>query len=131
MGTVLVDEYMDTKIMRFSLVLALVILFSLFVTGCELRHPGPEVRRDGVYFSFYSPAAKSVVIAGSFNQWDVRKDSLAGPDKNGIWSIILPLPVGRYEYLYLEDGKEWKLDPGALPVDDGFGGKNSVVVIEK
>ena len=131
MGIALVDEHMDHKIMRFSLVLPLVILFSLSVVGCELRHPGPEVRRDGVYFSFYAPEAKSIAISGSFNHWDLSKDLLTGPDKHGFWSIILPIPEGRYEYLFVVNGKELKLDPGAAWVDDGLGGRNSVVVIGK
>ncbi len=107
------------------------ILFSLSITSCGLKHLGPEVRPDGVYFTFHAPAAKRVVIAGSFNQWGVHKNVLAGPDNDGVWSIILLLPPGRYEYLFFVDGKDWKLDPGTPWVDDGFGNKNSIIVIEK
>jgi 1,4-alpha-glucan branching enzyme len=110
-----------------NVVVLLFICISL--TGCGPGRLGPEERLEGVYFPFYAPEARSIAIAGSFNQWDFSKDILIGPDKHGVWSIILPLPAGRYEYLFVVNGKEWKLDPGAPPVDDGLGGRNSVVVI--
>jgi len=110
--------------------IAVLIFLVLSITGCEPRHWGPELRLEGVYFPLYAPDAKSVAIAGSFNQWDT-KDLLTGPDEYGFWSIILPVPDGRYEYLFLINGKEWELDPGAASVDDGLGGRNSVVVIGK
>lgn len=117
-------------IRRVLLYITISALLSISITGCEPKHLGPQVRRDGVYFSYYAPAAKHIAIAGRFNQWDVDADVLTGPDRNGVWSIILPLPAGRYEYLYYVD-KDWKLDPETPSVDDGFGGRNSVVVIGK
>ncbi len=122
---------MDHKIKRLNLNIILLILLYFTAVSCAPKHLGPEVRRDGVYFTFQAPAARNVVIAGSFNQWSVRKDVLAGPDNNGVWSITLPLPWGRYEYLFFVDQKEWKLDPGTAWVVDGFGGKNSVLRVEK
>lgn len=116
---------------RIVLKIALLMLFAVSITGCGPRHLGPEVRPEGVYFPFYAPEARSIAIAGSFNQWDVHRNMLTGPDKNGVWTIILRLPEGRYEYLFFINKKEWRLDPGAPRADDGFGGKNSVVVIEK
>jgi len=92
------------------------ILVFISVIGCEPKRLGPEVRPEGVYFPLYAPEAKSVAIAGSFNQWEPGKDLLSGPDKRGFWSIVLPLREGRYEYLFVEDGQKWKLDPGAASV---------------
>jgi 1,4-alpha-glucan branching enzyme len=114
---------------RISLNIISLILFSLSIVSCAPRHFGPEMTRDGVFFSFYAPAAKSVTIAGSFNAWDIRKDSLAGPDNNGVWTIVLSLSPGRYEYLFIVDGKDWQPDPSVPAVDDGFGGKNSVLLV--
>ncbi len=108
--------------------LPFLVLCSL-LAACEARYPGPEVKDGGVSFTFSAPQAKSVAIAGTFNSWDARKNELSGPDKNGLWRIFLPLPQGRYEYLFIVDGRNWKPDPGAPEVDDGFGGKNSVIVI--
>jgi 1,4-alpha-glucan branching enzyme len=87
--------------------------------------------KEGVRFSFFAPEAKSVAIAGSFNAWDSERNTLSGPDKKGIWSIVVSLPEGRYEYLFIVDGKRWQLDPAVPAVDDGFGGKNSLLVVEQ
>lgn len=115
---------------RLSLNVLLLAVFLLSIAGCAQKRLGPEITKDGVLFTFYAPMAKSVTISGSFNAWDVHKDRLSGPDKSGVWSVVIPLPEGRYEYLFIVDGK-WLPDPSVPAVDDGFGGKNSVVVIEK
>lgn len=76
-----------------------------------------------------APGAKKVAIAGSFNQWDAGRDFLSGPDDEGNWTVFLPLKEGRYEYLYQVDGRKWVADPEAPSEADGFGGKNSVVLV--
>jgi 1,4-alpha-glucan branching enzyme len=107
--------------------------FSLFIIifccGCSLRHLGPHAEEGGVRFSIKAPGAKKVMIAGSFNHWDTERDSLSGPDDEGIWTIILPVTGGRYEYLFLIDGETWVLDPEVPFIDDGLGGRNSVFVL--
>jgi 1,4-alpha-glucan branching enzyme len=105
------------------------LAFILLVAACAPMHPGPEMTRDGVAFSFYAPGAKKVGIAGNFNAWNMYKDSLSGPDKKGLWTIVIPLHQGRYEYLFIVDGKKWQPDPSVPEVDDGFGGKNSVLLV--
>jgi 1,4-alpha-glucan branching enzyme len=104
------------------------ILISLSIAGCAQKRLGPEITKDGILFSFYAPTAKNVAIAGSFNAWDIHKNRMSGPDKSGVWSAVIPLPEGRYEYLFNKDGK-WLPDPSVPEVDDGFGGKNSVLFV--
>jgi 1,4-alpha-glucan branching enzyme len=115
---------------RFLLKILFLVIFLLSIAGCAQKRLGPEITKDGVLFTFYAPTAKSVTISGSFNGWDIHKDRLSGPDTSGVWSDVIPLREGRYEYLFIVDGK-WQPDPSVPEVDDGFGGKNSVVVIEK
>jgi len=115
--------------MKPRLIMIPTLLLCALLAACGPKHPGPETTKDGVSFVFYAPQAKSVAIAGSFNSWDSRKDRLSGPDKNGLWDILLPLPLGRYEYLFVVNDKDWQTDPGVPEVDDGFGRKNSVVVV--
>jgi 1,4-alpha-glucan branching enzyme len=105
------------------------LLFFLLLSSCSAKHLGPEVRDGIVRFEFYAPKASRVAVAGSFNRWDPMKNALSGPDRNGIWTTTLELPEGRYEYLFVVDGNKWLLDPGALSVDDGLGGRNSVVEV--
>ena len=101
----------------------------LLLAGCAPKSTAPEVLDSGVRFSFFAPSATSVAIAGSFNQWDPEQARLTGPDKNGIWTIILPLSTGRHEYHFVINSSEWALDPAAPAIDDGFEGKNSFVIV--
>jgi hypothetical protein len=47
------------------------------------------------------------------------------------WILLLSLPRGRYSYVFVLDGTARQADPGAvLDEDNGFGGKNSVLIVE-
>ncbi|HAM50503.1 MAG TPA: hypothetical protein DCP92_07320 [Nitrospiraceae bacterium] len=99
-------------------------------SGCGPKSLAPQVVPEGVQFFYSAPAAKSVTIAGSFNHWDPDQAMLTKPSNEGVWTIVLPLSPGRYEYRFVINGKEWVLDPSVPSVDDGLGGKNSVLFIE-
>lgn len=107
------------------------LLFCSMLAACGAKLPGPVMTGEGVVFTFYAPKAERVAIAGSFNSWDIGKDRLSGPDKNGQWDVVLPLSEGRYEYLFVVNNRDWQTDPGVPEVDDGFGRKNSVLVVGK
>lgn len=73
---------------------------------------------------------QTVAIAGDFNQWNSQNNRLEDTDGDGIWTATLKLPPGRYEYMFVLDGKEWVPDPNAIRfVRDGFGNKNAVLEI--
>ena len=92
---------------------------------------GPKITPEGVVFSLYSTKVKKVNIAGTFNNWSMTADPLYDRDGTGMWTIVLPLPPGRYEYKFVIDGDEWIPDPAnPTTTDDGFGGYNSVVTVE-
>jgi len=101
-----------------------------FGIGCASHHQGPEAVENGVRFTLSAPMARSVAIAGSFNRWDSHRDMLIPADGRGFWSITLPLPPGRYEYRFVINGETWVLDPAAPEIDDGMGGKNSLLIVE-
>jgi len=105
------------------------ILALILFSGCAAVASGPRVQNGQVRFVLRAPSAASVVVTGSFNRWDSRGHALSGPDGRGVWSVTLPLPPGRYEYAFILDGTVWQTDPEAPFVDDGFGGKNSVVEV--
>lgn len=105
------------------------ITILLLLTGCAPKSQAPQVLSDGVRFYFHAPNAKSVTIAGSFNQWDQNLNHLTGPDKKGTWTITLPLSTGRVEYRFVINNSEWVLDPAAPSIDDGLDGKNSFVIV--
>jgi 1,4-alpha-glucan branching enzyme len=77
--------------------------------------------------SFSAPSAKSVALAGSFNDWQPL--ATLKPTRTGEWQGELKLPPGRYEYLFVVDG-QWLPDPSAREtVPNPFGGVNSVIAI--
>lgn len=60
-------------------------------------------------FRLLAPAAQSVLLGGSFNDFDAAQYPLVRGD-DGVWEIAIPLPPGRYAYKFKVDG-EWLLDP--------------------
>ena len=50
---------------------------------------------------------------------------------DGVWSIVKSLSAGRYEYKFVVDRNSWVQDPNAFEtIDDGYGGKNSVLIVK-
>lgn len=69
----------------------------------------------------------TISLAGDFNGWDT-KNMMLTPSDNNKWTLDVPLKKGRYQYMFVIDGKEWMPDPGAKKlINDGFGGKNSLL----
>lgn len=81
-----------------------------------------------VQFRLGTPeAAHEVALVGDFTGWEGqhRLEEVAP----GVWSIVIPLEPGLYEYGFLVDGERWMLDPLAPTVADGFGGTNSRIAV--
>src|SRR5215472_15620395 len=88
----------------------------------------PKVGR--VSFELVRPDAKSVYVAGSFNDWKPEKAPLS-PTGNGRWVGDLTLKPGRHEYLFVVDG-QWMPDPNAKEsVQNPFGGRNSILGVSE
>jgi hypothetical protein len=74
-------------------------------------------------------SVSSVQVAGNFNDWDPKTTPLRRQD--GVWSTVLVLPPGSYEYMFVVDERQWVTDPLAVETrDDGFGGQNAVLEID-
>ncbi|MEK7859224.1 MAG: glycogen-binding domain-containing protein [Elusimicrobiota bacterium] len=77
------------------------------------RHedPGPAQapRLHFIEFRLKAPKAKRVELLGDFNGWKAGT-LLLTHEKGGDWEMMLPLPPGRYRYLFTRDG-ESVLDP--------------------
>jgi chromosome partitioning protein len=85
-----------------------------------------------VTVQFRDPTAGDVRIAGDFNGWIPDKgvrsviDSVSG---ERVWTKVLQLPPGTYQYRYVVDG-EWKEDPSNANTTAGPSGRvNSVLVV--
>jgi hypothetical protein len=82
-----------------------------------------------VQFVLEAPSARSVAVAGDFNEWDARH-VLEDPDADGVWTGRVPLRPGVHQYMFVVDGTEWVTDPGAERwTDDGFGNRNAVLAV--
>jgi hypothetical protein len=73
------------------------------------------------------PGAQSVAVAGDFNGWNPGQTKLERSE-SGMWTATIPLRPGRYQYMFVIDGKQWIADPLAGEASgDGFGAENAVL----
>jgi hypothetical protein len=96
--------------------------------GLGAARAGAEVV---VRFQLAAPGAKSVALVGSFTDWETARLSMRDPDGDGVWEISVRLRRDAiHTYNFLVDGERWVADPEAQgQVDDGFGGRSSVVAL--
>ena len=85
-----------------------------------------------IVIRFRNRDATDVRLAGDFNGWIPDKDVQSTVESEGstrVWTKVLSLPPGTYEYRYVVDG-EWREDPeNPLAVPGPVGGRNSVLVV--
>ena len=124
------------------------LAFTLAVNGCAFnfikkRLLPPHTVEGGILFQYDAPSARQMNLVGNFpdNEWlkhgysiDMMHDNGKNGDKiagDGVWSIVKSLSPGRYEYKFVVDRNSWVQDPNAFDtVDDGYGGKNSIVIVK-
>jgi 1,4-alpha-glucan branching enzyme len=86
--------------------------------------------RRRVIFRLEEPSAENVILMGDFNSWDAKKHAMKR-DEQGIWSKIVMLVPGRYEYKFLVDG-DWRNDPAnEHQAPNRFGTTNNVIDVLK
>ncbi|PYS04419.1 MAG: hypothetical protein DMG15_16035 [Acidobacteria bacterium] len=89
----------------------------------------PVCLANGVLFTLDAPGARCVQLAGDFNSWVAEGNEMQASD--GIWTKVVPLGPGRYEYKYVVDGR-WLEDPLNINVEPApWGGHNSVVNLQE
>ena len=85
-----------------------------------------------VVVRFRDERASDVRIAGDFNGWVPDKGVRSLIESEGptrVWTKILQLPPGTYQYRYVVDG-EWREDPdNPEQVSSSAGGRNSILVV--
>lgn len=83
-----------------------------------------------VQFVLAAKGAKSVAVAGDFNDWQQEGVELRDTDGDGVWTALVALRPGLHKYMFLVDGERWQTDPEAEGyVDDGFGMRNAVITV--
>jgi glycosidase len=81
-------------------------------------------------FDVSDRGSHNVVVAGDFNGWSQQANPLKGMG-NGVYRTSVDLTEGVHQYKFVVDGR-WTNDPQSdreLEESDGFGGKNSAVLI--
>ena len=90
--------------------------------------PGQE-SKVYVRLVLLQPDARSVSVAGDFNDWNPGQTKLERSE-GGMWTATIALKPGRYQYMFVIDGKQWVADPLAEEgTGDGFGSQNAVLDI--
>lgn len=100
-----------------------------FFNQGELSAPGIE--NGKLIFRYHDDTAKSVHLAGDFNDWKTGEIAFSRSE-NGLWQAEVSLPpAGEYAYKFVINNQIWREDPshGRLE-DDGVGGFNSILFIE-
>lgn len=83
-----------------------------------------------IKFVLVAPQAAKVSLVGDFNGWDANATP-AERQPDGSWATFVQLSPGRHVYSFVLDGNIFMNDPAApIAPDDGFGQKNSVVVVK-
>jgi chromosome partitioning protein len=98
--------------------------------GLEASPAALEPRE--IVVRFRDETANDVRIAGDFNGWVPDKGVRSLIESEGqtrVWTKILRLPPGTYQYRYVVDG-EWRADPeNPEAISSAVGGRNSVLVV--
>jgi hypothetical protein len=103
----------------------------------RVEAPAPIATRNAnggatrtIEFVLVAPGASRVALVGDFNGWDVEATPMRRTPSGGAWTVAIPLATGRHLYAFVVDGERWLPDPVApLAPEDGFGTRNSVVVV--
>jgi hypothetical protein len=94
--------------------------------------PSPPVETEtAVRLMLPIEGARSVAVAGDFNDWATDAVFLEDPEGDGVFVGTLHLSPGSYAYMFVVDGERWVGDPYAVNHrDDGFGNRNAVLRID-
>lgn len=112
---------------RRALALATTEQHALKAVGCG----PPRVVKGKLVFEFHDDNARSVALAGDFNEWNPAQSPLTR-SAAGLWHVAIAAPApGCYQYKFLINDEQWLEDPGnGMRVLDNYGGLNSLLVIE-
>jgi hypothetical protein len=92
-----------------------------------VRDSSPTPARVIVQFRLGDVEATQVALVGDFNGW--RPEHQLHRVAEGVWSVDVALEPGVYNYVFVVNGKRWRLDPLAPQVTDGFGGASSRLAV--
>lgn len=121
-------------------VLAASLMAALSLVSCaalDRAVESPEIGAGTVVFRYLSPSARTVQVAGEWNNWSAgdagQGEVLVGlmeRGDGGLWTIAVELPPGRHRYWFVVNETGRVLDPANPRVtDDPWGGKASLCIV--
>ena len=92
----------------------------------------PHIAPKETSFYYYDPAAREVALVGSFNDWQTKEGEMV-QIRPGLWEGMIDVPKrGTHRYKFVIDRSRWINDPeNPSRTEDGFGGFNSLITIDK
>ena len=92
----------------------------------------PHVAPNDPTFYYYDPNAREVMLVGSFNDWQTEGSEMT-QIRPGLWEGVLDVQArGTHRYKFLIDRSRLINDPeNPLRIEDGFGGFNSLITIDR
>jgi serine protease AprX len=92
----------------------------------------PHVAPNDPTFYYYDPNAREVALIGSFNDWQTEGNEMT-QIRPGLWEGVVDVHArGTHRYKFLIDRSRLINDPeNPLRIEDGFGGFNSLITIER
>jgi 1,4-alpha-glucan branching enzyme len=91
---------------------------------------GIKQAKDGVIFTVCYPSARTVQIAGTFNNWQPQQNSMQKINDKGFWQTKLFLSKGTYSYRLVVDG-QWQHDPNNSNTEPNpYGSLNSILTVK-
>lgn len=77
-------------------------------------------------------APMQLVVAGSFNEWNLTANRMERDEQTGEYRATIELPAGKHLYKYVLNGGDWQPDPRNPDREpDGFTSHNSVLRLGK
>ncbi len=90
----------------------------------ETQKAAPKAQR--ITFSVRAEVGSKVFLAGSFNNWDPTAKEMTDKKSAGVYTAVLSLVPGDYQYKFVIDGT-WCADPECADwIQNDLGTLNSV-----
>ena len=96
-----------------------------FSATAPIVYTSEQATRGGI--SFEVEGATRVEIAGDWNGWVSQRLTR---DASGRWTVPPGLAPGVYRFNLRVDGERWIVPDGVPAVDDGFGGRVGLLIVE-
>lgn len=94
---------------------------ALLAVSLHAQDPEPQLgswpSKTGTTFRLWAPAAQSVEVIGTFNNWDASSNDAMEREPGGLWSVHIRSAKAGDAYLYLIDGSRKQRDPHGRLVD--------------